>query len=428
MLRHSIAALLLATLPALAQRTEQPAPPPILRVLSRDLAMLHRLAAQFGAEPKELKLASDEQCGELVVQEDLRTEQRISSVAPRAGNYSEIMLRPGGLVTAFAKEIAAEKAGLAVQLGFVLQQAGFPAGLGAELIDDAILLLPQIGGLYVEIEGDPRHPGKGLGLRLELTPQPGSDLQRYFAMLSPNAAGVPALPGDSRLDLRLSLNADLLHNLTQPFAAIAAQYGAANRQEQLQQADYLDRLLQAWDGTFASRFDDQHLLTVLGLRDAAAYRAALLAPANLERQLQSARRRRLDLEFTPNALVHRETPLLKTESSTAATNPLLPGGELTSYSGVANGLAFTVGGASIDAAAAKAVVDDALDGRFARTPLQDLDRGRKTTALVRLDLSLDRLPGVEDLLADAAEDARPTRAHLLIHKVGITLKITLELQ
>ena len=66
----------------------------------------------------------------------------------------------------------------------------------------------------------------GRALRLELTPQPGSDLQRYLAMLSPNAAGVPALPGDSRLDLRLSLNPDLLHNLTQPFAAIAAQYGA----------------------------------------------------------------------------------------------------------------------------------------------------------------------------------------------------------
>lgn len=425
-----IVVVVLAALPLPAQRAlETPAPPPLLRVMSRDVELLQAVAALFDAEPAALTLQPGEQYGEVVVQANLKVEQRSTSGAMREECSSEVLLRPAGLLEVFADRAAALRQRLAAPLGVLLQQVGFPRRLGAELLDDALALLPQIDAVYVQVEGEPRQAGKGLTVRIDMVPVPATDLLHYFEKLSPNRSGVPQPPGDAGVcAAQLSLDPAFHYALLQPFLAIAAQLGATTEAQQKQSGDWLDRMLQAWDGGFACRFDGRQLLTLLGLRDADAFTQVLSDPQYLAHQQQSARQRHLDLEFTPKALRYRDCELLQTVSSTPTDNPLLPLGEITSFTGVAGGMAMTIGGADVDAQDARRTVDQVLDGKVARQPLRDTDRGRQVPALATLSLALDRLPGFEAAMSTLPADSRPERIHLLIYKVGVTLKLRLDLR
>lgn len=429
LLRRTVLALLAlpTALPTAlpAQDRDEPTPAPMLRLLTRDVALAQALALALGAEPHDFQLPQDAGHCLVVVRHDLTVEQTVAPAPMRPDTRMEVFLKPAVALAALQPRIQELRRTWDPRVDAVLQQFGYPSGFGRQLVGDALALLPMISGIYLREVGNLRAPeAAGAALHVDLVPEAGSPLHEYIKLLSPapGAIHLPATATDGAAGtLLLSLNPENLPAIVAPWSLLGVAMGARGEAELSAARTDLARALAAWDGTLSAALRDGALTAFLGLRDPAAWSAWSTDPMRLARQQESYRRRRIDLEWQPDAMRHRDCAALRTTVESAAPGAGLPTA-MASFTCVAGAHAVIVGGTAPVPAAVRAAIDLALDGGLPRRPAAD-------AAMLVLDLDTARLldmlsPGGGIRLGDDG----PRRLRLVVHKIGITLKTRLELR
>ncbi|GAB4152315.1 MAG: hypothetical protein Fur0037_21080 [Planctomycetota bacterium] len=406
-----------------AQDESRAGEPPVLRIQSREGARLVRLASALGGSVELDGGAPAGATYELSVGADRRILLRALPRGLREEVHAEIFLRPGAAASLFEEELQREARLLEIRAGFLLRQVGFASGAEKELLSGLRDLVGQTSALYAVASGDAGRPGGGLSVTADVTGEPGSTLDRWIQSLDENPRGAPKAAG-SVLEAAIALDGG---KAIEPLLGFTSLYGTSSAEERAAERDRQREWLANWDGSAALGYDGFAMTALFGVRDEARAAAMMVDPSSLQAQRASARRRRFDLAFTPRAAEHRGVAILKTVSTAADPIPFLPGGSVTSFSGAAGSVAFTVGGAAVDAGAAEKLVDALLDGA-PRAPIRIEESGRRVPALAAFSLALDRIPYAVSLSGPLPEDERPARLQVHVRRVGVTLRLSMTLR
>lgn len=415
--------LLVPCSPAPAQETDD-TPQFWLQVLTRDAGFAGRVAGLLGAEPVEFELEGTERA-RIAIDTDGNKTLRELPVGGHPNAWAELFLRVpdflGDLLEQHEKEVA--RAGL--QADVVMRQVGYPAGYGEQLFGQVLSIIQSVGGVYARIEGDPAAPAEGVTLYLDLAPQAKTELYEWIRTFAPNFRGAPEPPVEDALaSVRLSLSKDALRPLLAPFADLVCKRGAKTEAEEERNQRLFETWLEAFDGTWAGSFDGERFVGYQGLDDPDAG-AGMLADEQYQAWVREAGTAPgVDVEVRAAALEHRGVVLMETTVHSEVPNPLMPEGKTVSYRGVANGYEVTVAGASLEEAGVAAELDRVLDAGPKRSEPPD-------NGIFLLDLDLKRAldllpPELGDLLPP--RESVPETFRLLVHKIGITLKLRLELR
>jgi hypothetical protein len=419
--------LALATALAGGAAAQEPSqePQPVLRVQSRDPQLTRELALLLGAGfPGEPPAG---ECHQLVVRPDRSVGLSAAAEPAPHGAQAELFLDVPAALKVFEPDLGRLRRTWEPRVDAALRQAGYPPGFGKTLVQDAFALLPQVAELHVRIEGNLRPPARGgRTVSIDLVPGAETALVSWVRMLPPAARHALALPAalsrDAAATLQIALDPERLQAVIAPFARFSVDQGCTGPEERDQNQRDLERSLAVWDGAASAVWGGGSLQVFLGARDPAAYAALLADPERLQRQRESCRRRGIEMDVTPGALEHRGAVAIKTAVHSEADTRGLPS-SMQSYAAVAGDLALVVGGTAPDPETMRAAIDLALDGGLERRPLDH-------AAVLQLDLDIARIlamlpaeAGGLDLGASA-----PRRVRLLVHKIGITLKVRLELR
>ncbi len=413
---------LAALLPA--QEREQPGATEVLRVQTGDRDLLLALASLCDAKPPAEPLPAGGSWL-LVLRSDQTMALQATTAPMREGAHTEAALLPPAALALWREEVAALQRTWGPRLDVIAREIGFAQGSGRAAMTAVSDLLPQIAGVRLRLEGDPRRPEAGVTLRVWLTATPESALHGWLQGLQPAPQPPRELPAeDPALVLRCGLAADAVAAAMAPFAPVLAALHARDQAERDAQAADWQQGLRAWDGTLVLALTPAGLRGALGARDPELARKRLVDPVRFERERAQAALRRTDLTFTPGALEHRGVTVLRTLAETDLPTAGLPAA-LSSWSAVAGDCMVLLGG-DAEAAAVRAAIDAALDGALRRPALPD-------HALLAIDADLERLAAMAggergDPAAVAAGPLAGRRARLTLHRVGVTLELRCEVR
>jgi len=415
---------------ARAQQRDAATPAPLLRVSSGDAELLQRLGDALAAPPFAWPVPAGDQHFVLELLADRSVNRRVVPAPMRPDTRLEVLLQPAAAVRTFERELLTWRAGMLPRLELLGRQFGYPKGFVTALADDLQALLPAFGGVGLRVGGDLHDAALGLTVQLELAPAADTPLQRWLQQLQPNPQGVPQSDDPGAVAaLQLSLQGERLAAAAAPFLPLFLANGADDPDGLPGSRARAERLLSTLDGTLSVTFGDGMLRSVLGLRDPETFATLLVDQAHLEAQKERLASRRIDADYRPDALVHRDCRVLRATVSSARPTALLADDAMTTFTAVAGNLAVAVGAAQPPEAAIRAAIDAALDRRLPRRELRVDDGAPAAAVILCLGVDLERATAALPAPLQAAlPSARPKTLRLHVYRLGNTLKLRLELR
>ncbi|MFH0943688.1 MAG: hypothetical protein V2A76_00665, partial [Planctomycetota bacterium] len=301
-------------------------------------------------------------------------EEGMVFVRPGQGEIGLLRLEanPPVLMRHFAERLAELRVMGGALLPLTMSRHGIDAEGVNRLLDTAFEFPHQVDHLSLSVDGS---EAAGFEVALDLRPAGGSGFDGFVAALLPNSLGAPELDADSAvIRLRGSLDRDSLEGAFRPIVEISTSLYPQMREDAEAFDAYMEKWLEIMDGTFAMTSAlGSPSRSVVGTRDVKAA-GGLLASEEYRRfsELGLERNPELEGEVTLNAFEHRGISVShqKAEilSDTLAQNPLFASEQLNTYMAAAGDciVASMLGGTEEDV---KALIDLALDGKIARSPL-----------------------------------------------------------
>jgi len=438
--------LLGGSLPAQIGEEEEVAIPARIRLRDKDL--LAEIAESMGADPSKLKMREREGepygFSELRLMADgsfdysfLETEYEESMIAD---TFAEVLIAVNMLVEKNTEQYDAMASQLKMMVGPMLAMGGADAQATARTIDNVLAMPKEIAAVFVRVMKDPRKMEKGTQVFIDIVPRPETDLQFWIRRLTPNPQGAPVISTNNALfDVAMSLDPDVVKSVLGPFVDAMNAFTPGTKEARAENLDYAYRFLGLSDGTAAMTVDASgRTTTILGVQCPEEYSAGIAEQAYVDWWTkQLSMNDMVDASVEQGALDHRETKAMKvTVDLPAGVNPLSPeGGETVGYRGVVAGYDVEVAQNEGAEGAFKALADAILDGKLKRAQLpmnQVVHRTPPTfRAVVDLDGVLEMIPPgtlPEPIRAGLTREGGPDKLIVSVGKVGITLKLALELQ
>jgi hypothetical protein len=194
-----------------------------------------------------------------------------------------------------------------------------------------------------------------------MSPTAGSASHAWLQNLRPGGRGRITLSvPDVFAHVAFDLKGETLPAVCAPFAPFITSLTAGTSPEAL--ADQLTAI-GCLDGLGALAIDAEGLQLALGLRDSTRYAEAAFAQSTLARQQEHLAKQRVDMEYTVDALVHRDVKVMKSAALPATPTPWLAtkDGEVLGYLAVAGRFALSTAGGAHGEARIRALIDATLD-------------------------------------------------------------------
>ena len=358
-LRHALLGALVAASTLVAQTATTKAEPLVcIRGLEREV--LEAATALFSDQPHAWQRAQGTQ-GEVRLAADGSLDlQEISATLP-ATTVVQMEIRLRAWMEHSTAAVAQLEKTWAPRLLLLGTSLGLPRELARELEPSLRAVLQDIDLCELSLA---RVTPAGAEFAITVTPVAGSATHTWLQTLRSGGRGTPALDvAAAYAQASFDLSAETLPAACAPFARWIASLTSGTSPEAI--ADQTNTLA-CLDGLGALAIDAEGLRLALGLRDAKRYAEAAFAKSTLLRQQEHLAKQRIDMEYTVDALTHRDVKVMKSAALPATPTPWLAtvNGEVFGYLAVTDHFALSTAGGSRGEATIRGLIDAALDQKL----------------------------------------------------------------
>jgi hypothetical protein len=425
---------LLAASSLLGQQVGQPigqpigqtaaAPAPLFRLVSKVPAIIAATDLLFFENEPKHTLTADQQ-SELVIHADGQLQSSEVPATLAADTLLSLRIRPAAWLLLTAAALPRFTKLWGPRLSVLGEGLGFGRDLPPKLLAQLLAIARDLQQLDATLTSDQEH---GAVFTLVLTPQALSNTSEWLMHLVPGERGAPKIDGDAFARVDFDLAADHVFSACEPFLPWLAELTNGNSPAAL--TDQI-RSLTCLAGSGALAIDPDGLQLALLLRDAKGYEETAFAAPALARQQEHLARRRIDVEYTVNALTHRDIHAMKSSVLPRTPTPLIAtdGGEVIGFLAVAGGHAFSVAGGKHCEARIKALIDATMDRTLRVRPLDQV-AAHSQPPVATLDLDIFRVAALAkfDLPAPLKLSLGKGQLHAKIRRHDQALVLQIQLQ
>ncbi|MEO6594530.1 MAG: hypothetical protein ABIP94_07240 [Planctomycetota bacterium] len=402
-----VGALLLVTL---GHAQEVPATTPLLRVTSNEARWVEPFAQVLGLSMPTL--ASGEQLLLSVVAAKPATLS--TSATPFRTRTLVVEVRAEAWLQQEAEPVRTAERQLTVRAEALAKLAGLPVAAVRSLCHQLFATAHSLESVVAVVTQVSE--GRSYDVRLELVPDADSATASWLGAIAPDATAPARLAWpDAAVRLAFAVQPDSLVKVCEPFLPLVVAFTARGSDPTVAEAEGR-ALLPLLDGSFYLSLQAGRLGLVYGLRSAEQFAARATDPARLARQREDLASQRIEAEFAPAALTHRDVPLLRSRVRGDTPVPGLADGDgyVTAYGARVGNLWLQIGGGEDPRDSMKVAIDDALDGRLRRPSATSPANAEPAwltceVDLVRLGVMTASIVDAEANTKDAPSRIQPSR-------------------
>lgn len=302
----------------------------------------------------------------------LNSDGKLSTeTKPGDSGYLKMTLYPNAMVELYKEQIDESWEIIRDSAALGLTQMGMSAKQAAIMMRAVRVFPEQLQTVHIAVSQNPEFEISGMRVHVQVVPTKGMWLGKFVAKLRPSSQGAPVVPSKGAMvAIAASVDTSEIGEFVAPLFEIISGLGARNKKERTANLGMINKLFEAFDGTFSSAGDPFGGVTrgVGGLRDPAAV-TSVMASEEYAKYTEATSRlgAMVDAEVEQNAFKHRDIPVMKTIITSDTETPVMPTGEQTTYTAVAG--SYLISATTVKIENVKSLMDQALDQKVKRKPL-----------------------------------------------------------